>query len=277
MTQRAPTGVLPRILAMFELLADEPLGLPLATIADRLQMPRSATHRLLSDLIHHGYVRQVRDHGDYVLTTKLIAIGLSFLGASGIVDVAQPILDRVAEASGEFVRLSILDGDRLTWVARAQGARSGLRYDPEMGADARFSCTASGQAVLLTMSDDEALEVVARQGFGKAEEYGPNAPATATALMKALRLARTRGFSVTVETFTPGMAALAAPVRKRGEAPIGAISVAGPHVRFTEERMLALGPDLLIAADELAAASSASPLLSSRRPQPGEPHGLARL
>jgi len=85
---------------------------------------------------------------------------------SGIVDIAQPLLDRLAATSGELVRLSIVDGDRLTWVARAQGARRGLRYDPDMGMDATLSCTATGHAWLLTMTDEEALQRVARQGFG---------------------------------------------------------------------------------------------------------------
>jgi DNA-binding IclR family transcriptional regulator len=92
----------------------------LGVVAERLNLPRSATHRLLNELVHYGYLRQPLDHGAYALTTKLVAMGLSFLGSSGIIDIAQPILDRVAQVSGEFVRLSILDGERLTWVARAQ-------------------------------------------------------------------------------------------------------------------------------------------------------------
>ena len=48
-------------------------------------------------------------------------MGLSFLSNTGIVDIAQPLLDRLAQASGELVRLSVVDGERLTWVARAAG------------------------------------------------------------------------------------------------------------------------------------------------------------
>ena len=36
-----------------------------------------------------------------MLTTKLVAMGLSYLGNTGIVDIAQPLLDRLAELSGE--------------------------------------------------------------------------------------------------------------------------------------------------------------------------------
>ena len=52
--------------------------------------------------------------------------------------------DGLALAAIELVRLSVGDSERLTWVARAQGARQGLRYDPDMGTDARFSCSSTG-------------------------------------------------------------------------------------------------------------------------------------
>ena len=150
-------GILERTLGILEYLAANAEGAPMASIADHLAIPRSATHRLLAELTRCGYVRQTRKHGDYVLTTKLVALGLSYLSSSGIVDIAQPLLDQLAEASGELVRLSVVDGERLTWVARAQGALRGLRYDPDMGSDARLSCTATGHAWLLTMTDEDAL------------------------------------------------------------------------------------------------------------------------
>jgi IclR family acetate operon transcriptional repressor len=266
------SGVMERTLGILELLATHVEGMSLGSVAERLDIPRSAAHRLLADLCRSGYVRQARDHGDYVLTTKLVALGLSYLQATGIVDIAQPLLDRLAEASGEFVRLSVVDGDRLTWVAKAQGARRGLRYDPEMGADAHLSCTASGHAWLMTLSDEEALMLVAKQGFGKPEDFGPNAPTSPQALLSALHQARSRGYAVTVETFTPGMSVIAAPVQRPDNPATGVISIAGPTFRFDEQKIASLAPVLLGTAAEIAAVAGASPLFSFRKPVPGEPH-----
>lgn len=255
-------GVLERTLGILELLAQQADGLELAAIADRLDIPRSAVHRLLSDLVRCGYVRQMRDHGDYMLTTKLVSMGLSFLSSTGIVDIAQPLLDRLAEISGELVRLSVVDGNRLTWVARAQGARQGLRYDPDMGSDARLSCSSSGQAWMSALSDDEALALVAQQGLGAPEDFGPNAPTSLQAVMQAVHAARERGFSLTEETYAAGLNAMAAPVRLAGQPPMGVITVAGPTVRFTPQRMLAIGPELLSIAAQVAAASGTSPFFN---------------
>jgi IclR family transcriptional regulator, acetate operon repressor len=258
------SGVLERTLGILELLAQHGDGLELAAIADQLQIPRSGAHRLLTDLVRCGYVRQARDLGDYVLTTKLVSMGLSYLSNTGIVDIAQPLLDRLADISGELVRLSVIDGTRLTWVARAQGARQGLRYDPDMGSDARLSCSASGHAWMLALTDEQALALVAQQGLGLPADYGPNAPASLQALLNDVQKARAQGYSLTQETFTPGLNALGAPVRLNGQAPMGVLTIAGPTVRFTEEKMRALAPELISVAAQLAAASGASPFFSKR-------------
>jgi IclR family acetate operon transcriptional repressor len=253
------TLALDRGLALLERLCGQPEGMPLSALADELDIPRSACHRLLSELQRRGYVRQMRSQGDYMLTAKLASLGLGFLSSSGIVDMAEPLLERLAKESGELVRLSIIDGERLTWVAKAQGSRKGLRYDPDMGQDARLSCTASGHAWLLTVSDERALELVSRQGFGKPKDYGPKAPTTVKALLGFLHAARVRGYATIDEVFAPGMTAMAAPVMRRGEA-IGVISIAGPRARLTAQRMLSLAPALLAATAELGPNSRSSTL-----------------
>ncbi|MFC5497679.1 IclR family transcriptional regulator [Caenimonas terrae] len=256
------TTMLDRGLGILEYMAAQPGGLPLAHIADAVDIPRSACHRLLAQLKSRGYVRQVRPQGDYVLTTRLVALGLGFLSGSGIVDVAQPLIERLAERSGELVRLSIVDEDRLTWVAKAEGGRKGFRYDPDMGMDARLSCTSSGHAWLLTLSDERAVALVARQGFGPPQQYGPKAPTTVKALLGFLHAARVRGYAMIDEVFAPGMSAVAAPVRRAGAPAIGVISIAGPRRRLTAARIQALAPALLAAAAELALEINASGLFS---------------
>jgi IclR family transcriptional regulator, acetate operon repressor len=250
---------LDRGLSLIERLAGQPEGMSLSALADELSIPRSACHRLLADLQQRGYVRQLRSYGDYVLTTKVASLGLEFLSSTGIVDIAEPLLERLAQESGELVRLSIVDDDRLTWVAKSQARRKGLRYDPDMGMDARLSCTASGHAWLFTLSDERALELVTRQGFGAPKDYGPKAPTTVKALLGFLHSARERGYAMIDEVFAPGMSAMAVPVLRRSEA-IGVISVAGPRSTLTVARMHALAPALLAAAAELGPMSRVSTL-----------------
>lgn len=258
-----PSGILDRTLAVFRLLAGESRGLPLSVVADRLAIPRSATHRLLTDLAERGYVRQEREHGAYLLTARLVSLAFTWLAANGITDIAQPILDTLARHTGELVRLSVIDGSRLTWIAKAQGARAGLRYDPDNGQEARLGCSASGFAWLACLAEEAALALVEQQGgFTGLDAFGPEAPRDAAALRAHLERTRSRGYSIAIRTYAEWMAAMAAPVRHPGTGEVrGVLSIAGPHARITEVWMHAMAPRLLDAAAELSAAAVASPAL----------------
>lgn len=265
----APSGLLERTLAVLELLSVNARGLQLYEIAERLGIPRSATHRVLTSLAAHGYVRQERHQGAYTLTAKVASLAFTFLAGSGITDLAQPILDRLSAECGELVRMAMVDGRSLVWVAKSQGAQFGLRYDPDMGQVARLSCSASGIAWLSCLPEDEALTLVEKQGYGSRADYGPRAPQNARQLMRYVRSARKRGFALVIQTFSPWMNTIAAPIRSPATGEItGTVSVAGPYVRLTEERMLAFAPTLLQAAHELSHVSVSSPAFGAGRSGP---------
>ncbi len=200
----------------------------------------------------------------------MVAMVLDYMGAAGIVDFAQPVLDTLARQTEEFVRLAVIEGEKLIWVARAQGARRGLRYDPDIDTNARLSCTASGHAWLMTMSDEQAVTLAARQGFGRPEDYGPNAPTNPMKLIELLQSARARGYSMTHDMFAPGWPRWQYRVARDGETPVGILSIAGPTVRLPPERLAELFPALRSAARDIAIASASSPLFASRRLVPDE-------
>jgi IclR family transcriptional regulator, acetate operon repressor len=158
------------------------------------------------------------------------------------------------------VRLALVDMDQLVFVAKAQGALQGLRYDPEMGRPVTLSCSAAGFVWLSTKSDEEALRLVSNQGFGAPDDFGPAAPTTIKSLMTHIRATRKRGFSITMDVFAPAMSSMAAPVYGRRGEVLAILIVAGPMTRLTEHRMLAIAPALLATAEELSLSSGVSPM-----------------
>ncbi|MCB1466729.1 MAG: IclR family transcriptional regulator [Rhizobiaceae bacterium] len=255
-------GLVGRAFAVIELLAEHPGGISVSEIAKKLGLPASGVHRLLKELIDLGYVRQPRAQGDYQLSIKLPAIGLGFLSSSGIPDISQPTLDDLAFTSKELVRMSFFDGTNLVWVGFAQGATSGLRYDPgrEHGASIPLTCTASGLAWLSAFSNEEALNFVSAQGLHHENTpRGTSAPQTINELLSVLEATRKRGYSISTNTFIAGMAAMAAAIHgPQDEMPIGTVSIAGPSIRMTAERIAELGEPLVKAAHALSRASVAS-------------------
>ena len=244
-----------RCLDLLELLADEPDGLPLAAAAARLALPKSAAHRFLALLASRGFVRQDAASGHYSLTLKLPALGFRYLAGTGWPDLAQPTLDALASRTGELARLALVEGDALTWVAKAQGASTGLRYDADAGRGVILHATATGKAWLATLPEERAIALVAREGRLGSRGLGPRALTTVAALKRELRAARRRGWGEAVEEGEPGVAAVAVAVRPRDGPDADAfatVSVAGPLARMGAARRAELARMAQASAREIA-------------------------
>jgi hypothetical protein len=67
-----------------------------------------------------------------------------------------------------------------------------------------------------------------------------------------------------IPAYSAGMTAMAAPVRGPEGKANGVVTIAGPLFRLTEERMLALGPQVIATAAEIGQTSGASPLFRTK-------------
>lgn len=245
-----------RALAILELLVGLPAGLGLGEICARLDIPKSIAHRLLALLAERGLVRQDPATGHYALTLELALMGARHLAGIGLVDVGQPILDRLAAATGELCRLAVVEGEGMVWVAKAQGARYGLRYDPDAGTRVVLHATATGKAWLATLPEAEALRIVQATGFATPRHFGPNAIREGKAFGAELARTRERGYGLAVEEGEAGISAVAVVVRASTDArapAVGTLSVAGPVTRLTPDRYRHFAAELGSAAAELSA------------------------
>ena len=246
-----------RCLEIIELLADGAREMPLGEIAERLQLPKSGVHRLLATLVELGWAGQDRGTGFYRLTMRLAVLGQRFYVASGVPDICQPRLDRLALECREFVRLAVVDGTSLVWIAHAQGASGGvgLVYQPaDTTGTVPLYATASGKAWLATLNPEEAVASVMRSGgFEHASHFGPNVIQSVGALLRDLRTTERRGWGLAVNEAEPGVTAIGAAIRSGpGGAAVGTISIAGPTVRLTEGRVSELAPLVVQCASELS-------------------------
>ena len=250
-----------RCLSVMEALIDESGGVTLVDLAARLEMPNSAIHRTLATLASRGYVRQDPATQAYALTLRLSTLGFRLLGARHLPDAGQSVLQRLAEQTGEYCRLAVVDGGSLTWIARAQGSTAGLRYEPPMGGEVVLHTTATGKAWLATLPEDEALRLVVARGFplprrAPPEAFGKGVVRTIDELRTHLKETRRRGYGLAIEEGEPGIVAMAAAFRANEDAraPIaGTVSVAGPLIRLGPARRDEISTLLASAAHDLAA------------------------
>lgn len=244
-----------RCLNLLEVLAGEREPVELSELAARLDVPPSAAHRLVTTLADHGWVTQDPSSQKYALSLRMSTLAFRNLDGRNVPDVVQAALDRLATETREYCRLAILEGQDLVWVARAQGAVTGLRYDPDMGQEIVLHATANGKAWLATLPEEEALAIVYSRGFKANRELGPNSARTIDELRERLEDTRRRGFGTSVEEAEAGTAALAVPFRSgpdESDPVAGTISIAGPLVRIQPERWEELAEALHRAAAEIS-------------------------
>lgn len=234
---RLVKGLLDRSLELLGMLAREARWHRLSDIADGLQQQKGPTHRLLAELLQLGWVEQDEATGRYRLTLKLSLMGQQFLHSTGLPGLVQPILDEVAAASGELVRLTVVQDGALHWFASSQGAAPGLMYQPAMSGQLCLHATANGKAWLATLGDEAAVRLARQGGLGRPGAGGAKAVGTAQALLRELALTRRRGYGLAVEEAEPGVKAIAVAIRSiDGERIVGTMSIAGPLLRMGRER-----------------------------------------
>ena len=260
-----------RCLTLLELLAGAAEPVELTELAARLGEAPSAAHRALATLVQRGWVVQDPGNQRYALSLRMSTLAFRNLDARAVPDVVQSVLDRLAATTREHCRLAIVEGEDLVWVARAQGAVSGLRYDPDMGQEIILHATANGKAWLSTLPEAKALEIALTRGRETRRTLGPHAAADVDRLRAALNLAREKGYAVIVSEAEAGIAAMARPffASDLPGAPVaGTVSVAGPELRIHPDRYEELAAALKVAADEL---STLWPLRArQRRERPSE-------
>lgn len=244
-----------RCLTILEALAGEREPIELTDLANRLGMPASAVHRTLTTLVSRGWVLQHSGTQRYALSLRMSTLAFRNLDVRAVPDVVQSVLDKLARETREYCRLAIVEGEDLVWVARAQGAVTGLRYDPEMGQEIVLHATANGKAWLSTLPESEALRIVCGRGFGARRPLGPNSATNVDEFRARLVETRERGYGTSIEEAEAGTGAVAVPFFNGvgPDAPVaGTMSVAGPLVRITPERYEELAAALKKAAVEVA-------------------------
>src|SRR5690606_31844584 len=114
--------------------------------------------------------------------------------------------------------------------------------------------TASGKAWLATLPVEMALQIVLNSpAFSNPDDYGPNVPRTVDRVMEDLDAVRIKSIASVTREAERGVSAMASVVRSgEGGAVVGTVSIAGPSVRMTEEKIAELSPVLAAAATDLS-------------------------
>ncbi|MBL8309166.1 MAG: helix-turn-helix domain-containing protein [Burkholderiales bacterium] len=238
---------LTRGLSLLEKLAETEGGITLTEIANRVNLPPSTTHRLLNTLADMGFVYQAKDSGLWYVGLKTYRVGCAFISNRDFVGESHAYLRKLMEASGETANLSILDGTYACFIGQVQ-CHEVMRMLVRLGSRIPAHASGSGKAMLAALPEDELGIVFAHSDLVQLTPKTITDPGKLRVQFAAIRA---RGYSYDDEENAMGLRCVAAPIYDEFAEPLGAISLAGPIARLTDERILKLGPLVAHTAREI--------------------------
>lgn len=211
-----------------------------ARVAGHLETSRAAAHRFLSTLRDLGYVEKT-DAGRFRLTFKIVELGMKKLDGFEIRHVAHPYMQQLAMAFGETVNLGHWDNGFIVHLDKINSTEI-LRLDVGMGAMAPAYCTGLGKAVLAHLPDSMVEAYLASAAM---TAMSPKTITDSAALLNEIARIRARGYAIDDEELTLGLRCVAAPIFDYTGTALYALSVSGPSLRMTDEKLLTISDKLL--------------------------------
>lgn len=242
------TQALVRALRLLDIVAAKG-PLRTAAVAEQAGLPRGTVHRMLGALAEAGLLHQPSGEGEWRLGLKVFEMAHRVWDSLDLRGAAEPELARLAQVSGETARLALPDGDGCVYVDQREAARPGIRLGNGIGARTALHASACGKVILAHLPPPE------RRRRLRTLSLTPVTAATITepaAFQRDLDLVKARGYAVSLEESTEGVAAVAAPVLDHLSEPIGAVCVLGPRFRLPTERLHALGREVIEAARRIS-------------------------
>ncbi len=225
-----------RAAALLDALAQFGQGASLGALAARVGLSKGTTHRILSSLMYFDFVRQDASTRDYGLGFKLVELGSSLLEQIDLRKEAEPFLRNLTRRINETTYLVILNRIEVVYLEKIEPEDSStvLRATAKVGQRNAANSCAVGKSLLAELPEEELDALIREMPLVQKTENTITEPLQ---LKEHLKLVRARGYAIDDEESERGIRCVAAPVRdERGRA-FAAISVSGPAIRVTRQRI----------------------------------------
>lgn len=205
-------------------------GLALADLNVMLDRPKSSLHSHLRTLEEAEYL--VREGDTYHVGYRVALLGKEVERRYPVASVAPPVVEELAERTGEEANFTLLQHERLLLVHGAS-AKSTEEQTTGYRTEYYLHNTAAGRGILAEMDRDRVERIIEEWGLPRETE------ATITdrdQLFDELSETAQRGYGLVDEESAPGLVSVGAPVHDDGQV-IGGLSIGGPAYRIDTDRL----------------------------------------
>ena len=220
-----------RLSQILDSLAISPAGKTLSELVDSLDISKTALHRIATDLCGVGIL--VKDRaGRYHVGPRILAWADSYSADHGLIICTRDFLEDIHAECGETVHLFGYQSGEAYYIDKIDSIHP-VRMLSRIGLSQPLYCTGGGKSILGTLPEDEREDYFAGH---KLEGRTPQTVTDPERLAEELRQSAERGFYEEQGENEEDIRCVAVPVRNVHGYPIGAISIATPIYRSSDEQ-----------------------------------------
>lgn len=202
-------------------------------IAQRCRLPKSTVSRLTATLTRLGYLTNDEASGKYQLGIATLALGVGMLAKLDIRQVAQPLMQEVADFAQASVSLGVRDRLSMLYIENCR-SRAALTLSLDVGSRVPIASSAIGRAYLAEASNSERNEIV--------ERISELDPQTGEGIIRGLDRAlgdyERHGCASSFGEWNPNVNAIAIGLRLGRRFPLMALNCGGPAFQLSPEFLL---------------------------------------
>jgi IclR family pca regulon transcriptional regulator len=206
-------------------------SMTLSDVAKRTGINRAATRRFLLTLVREGYAET--DGRYFRLRPKILELGFSALSSLTFAELAQPIMDDLADRLDEMCLAAVLDGEWVVYVNRTVTQRV-ISVDLDVGSRLPAFCMSTGRVLLAARPNDELDRWLAEL---RPVKYTSNTIVSKRKLREEILRVRKQGWSMVQEEYEIGFGSLSVPILDRGGSTIAALNICCPTPRVSPKTM----------------------------------------
>jgi DNA-binding IclR family transcriptional regulator len=202
-------------------------------ISERCRLPKSTVSRLTYTLTKLGYLHYVKESGKYRLGTATLALGSAVLGRFEVRDLARPLMQELADATGTSVALGARQRLSMVCVEVCKG-NAVLSLNMEVGMRLPLATSAIGRGYLAVCGDTERADLL-----DQLKELDHVAwPALKQGIDKSLATYAEVGVCTSFGEWQPDVNGIAVGFRPGNGLPPMAINCGAPAFKVSQEYLL---------------------------------------
>lgn len=238
-----------RALDIVTLVGEKKGGLGVTEIANQIDINKSSVYRILSTLVQYGYVEQDEETSRYKLGYKFLEVSSKLLDSIDIRKEALPYLQQLENETNEVIHLVVYDQGEVVYIEKLDGNEA-LRMHSKVGKRAPMHCTSVGKAILAHLPDEVVLDVLKRKGM---PAHTSHTITNEEQFLEELKQVRERGYALDLQENEYGITCISVPLFDHTGKVIAAMSISGPSIRMTDERLQQLYTRMISIGKKLSA------------------------